>query len=123
MTALPPDVETDLREENARLRGELRAARDRQAASAEILRTIAGAPGDAERSLQRIAEITERLFGASSVSLLIADGERWGRTHPRRRRLGADRHRDPGGACRDHVAVHAGRGLSRKPPGPRSRHR
>src|ERR1700692_4275279 len=80
MTALPPDVGTDLSEENALLRGELRAARDRQAASAEILRAIAGAPGDAERSLQRIAEITERLFAASSVSLLIADGERWGRT-------------------------------------------
>ena len=44
------------------------------------LRAIASASGDAERSLQRIAEITEQLFGASSVSLLIADGERWGRT-------------------------------------------
>ena len=80
MTALPPEMETDPGEENSRLKAELRAARDRLAASAEILRAIAGAPGDAERSLQQIAEITERLFGASSVSLLIADGERWGRT-------------------------------------------
>jgi two-component system NtrC family sensor kinase len=80
MSALPPAVQTDLSEENARLRDELRAAGDRQAAGAEILRAIAGAPGDAEHSLQRIAEITERLFAASSVSLLIADGERWGRT-------------------------------------------
>ncbi len=80
MTALPPAVETDLSAENERLRGELREARDRPAAGAEPLRTSAGAPGDAVRSLQRIAEITERLFGASSVSLLIADGERWGRT-------------------------------------------
>ena len=80
MTSLPPDVETDLREENARLRAELRAAQDRQAAGAEILRAIASASGDAERSLRRIAEITEQLFGASSVSLLIAAaGERWGR--------------------------------------------
>src|SRR6202047_5645588 len=79
MTSLPPDVETDLREENARLRAELRAARDRQAAGAEILRAIASTSGDAERSLRRIAEITEQLFGASSVSLLIAAaGERWG---------------------------------------------
>src|SRR5579863_4053947 len=80
MTALSPDVEADLREENARLRGELRAARDRQAASAEVLRAIADTSGDAERALERIAETTERLFGASSVSLHIADGERWGRT-------------------------------------------
>jgi two-component system NtrC family sensor kinase len=79
MTALPPDVETDLREENARLTRELRAARDRQAASAEILRAVAGAPGDAKRLLQRIAEITERLFGASSVTIRTIEGEEWGR--------------------------------------------
>jgi two-component system NtrC family sensor kinase len=101
MTALPPAVETDLSEENERLRGELRAARDRQAAGAEILRTIAGAPGDAERSLQRIAEITERLFGASSVSLLIADGERWGRTI----RVGAGSERIATAIPLAHVAI------------------
>jgi GAF domain-containing protein len=101
MTALPPDVETDLSEENTRLRGELRAARDRQAAGAEILRTIAGAPGDAERSLQQIAEITERLFGASSVSLLIADGERWGRTI----RVGAGSERIATAIPLAHVAI------------------
>jgi two-component system NtrC family sensor kinase len=66
--------------ETERLKRELRAALDRQAASAEILSAIASAPGDAERVLQRIAEITERLFRASSVSLLISDGERWGLT-------------------------------------------
>ena len=65
MTALPPDVVADLRRENARLQAELRAARDRQTASAEILRTIAGVSGDAERSLHQIAETTARLFGAS----------------------------------------------------------
>jgi two-component system, NtrC family, sensor kinase len=80
MTALPPDVETDLREENARLRGELRTARDRQAAGAEILRTISSASGDVERSLQQIAETTARLFGASSVALRIASGNEWSRT-------------------------------------------
>jgi GAF domain-containing protein len=101
MTSLPPDVDTDLREENTRLRRELRAARDRQAASAEILRTIAGAPGDAERSLRQIAEITERLFGASSVTVLIADGERWGRTI----RVGAGSERIAAAIPLAHVAI------------------
>jgi len=66
--------------ENARLKSELAAARDRQAASAEVMRLISASPGDADQTLRRIAEIAERLFGASSVSLLIADGARWGRT-------------------------------------------
>src|SRR3984957_9746484 len=68
------------RSENARLKRELHAARDRQAASAEVMRLISASPGDADQTLLRIAEIAERLFGASSVSLLIAEGERWGRT-------------------------------------------
>src|ERR1700737_1566043 len=80
MTALPPDVVADLRLENARLLTELRAARDRQTASAEILRTIASTSGDAERSLQQSADTTARLFGASSVTVLIADGHEWGKT-------------------------------------------
>ena len=75
MTALPPDVADDLRQENARLNAELRAARDRQEASAEILRAIAGTAGDAEQSLRQIAETTARLFGASSVTLNIAAGD------------------------------------------------
>src|SRR5947209_4928819 len=76
MTALPPAVLDDLRQENAQIRAELRAARDRQAASAEILRAVASAPGDAGRSLQQIAEISARLFGAPSVSIqLVQDGE------------------------------------------------
>ena len=66
--------------ENTRLLAEQRAALERQTASAEILRTIASAPGDAGRSLQQIAETTARLFGASSVSIRIADGDRWGQT-------------------------------------------
>ena len=108
MTALPPDVVADLSrlvaeleqrleqsfaahdeaiaqqaaaaQENARLRDELAAAREREAASAAILRTISGVSGDAERSLPQIAEITARLFGASSVRIrLVEDGE-WGST-------------------------------------------
>src|ERR1700736_4505485 len=80
MTALPEDVVADLRRENARLQAELRAAVDRQAASAEILCAIASAPGDAERSLQQVAETTARLFGASSVTIRIARGDEWGQS-------------------------------------------
>jgi len=64
-------------EENARLRTELAVARERQAASADILGTISNAPGNAAASLQRIAETTARLFDAASVSIRIADGNEW----------------------------------------------
>jgi two-component system, NtrC family, sensor kinase len=80
MTALPPDVATDLTQENARLQAELRTARDRQSATAEILSAIASAPGDAERSLQQIAETSARLFGAPSATIHIAEGDGWART-------------------------------------------
>jgi two-component system, NtrC family, sensor kinase len=80
MTALPPEVVVDLAQDNARLRAELRAAGERQAASAEILRAIANAKGDAEQSLMQIAEITARLFDAPSATLSIADGDKWQRT-------------------------------------------
>src|ERR1700694_4262580 len=108
MTALPQDVVTDLRRraadleqqlqsglaeredaiaqqaatalENARLQDELRAGLDRQTASAEILRTIASTSGDAERSLQQIAETTARLFGGQSVRIRIAENNEWSRT-------------------------------------------
>src|SRR5882724_2506395 len=108
MTALPQDVVADLSrlvaeveqrleasfaahdqaialqaataQENARLRYELAAARDRQAGSAEVLHAIAGTSGDAEQSLTQIAETTARLFGAPSVTIHLADGDDWGRT-------------------------------------------
>ena len=41
--------------ENVRLTAELRTAGEREAASAEILRTIGSVSGNAERSLQQIA--------------------------------------------------------------------
>jgi two-component system NtrC family sensor kinase len=78
MTALSPDVVADLKQENARLSAELRAARDRQAGSAEILRTIGSVSGDAEQSLYQIAETTKRLFEASSVTIFVAKGDQWG---------------------------------------------
>jgi two-component system, NtrC family, sensor kinase len=80
MTALPEDVVADLRQENARLSVELGTARDRQNATAEILSAIAGMSGDAERSLQQIAETTARLFGAPSATIHIAEGDGWART-------------------------------------------
>jgi two-component system, NtrC family, sensor kinase len=78
MTAPAPDVVADLERENARLQAELRAARDRQAGSAEILRTIGSVSGDAEQSLYQIAETTKRLFEASSVTIFVAKGDQWG---------------------------------------------
>ncbi|WP_249780082.1 GAF domain-containing protein [Bradyrhizobium sp. dw_411] len=87
--------------ENARLKSELRTARDRQAASAEVMRLISASPGDADQTLRRIAEITERLFDASSVTLLIADGERWGQTI----RVGAGSERITTAIPLAHVAI------------------
>jgi signal transduction histidine kinase len=72
---------TNLRRENKRLFNEAQQALERQNAIAEILRSIAGGPGDAERSLRQIAETSARLFGAPSVSIqLVQDGE-WGNAY------------------------------------------
>src|ERR1700739_2509113 len=57
--------------ENTRLFKETQQALERQDASAEILRTIASAPGDAGRSLQQSAQTRARLFGAPSVSIQL----------------------------------------------------
>src|ERR1700674_4604825 len=79
--------------EHAWLLTELRTTRDRQAASAEILRAIASTQGDAERPLQPIPETTARLFGASSVSLNIAGGDEWARmirVGPSSQRVGSE---------------------------------
>jgi GAF domain-containing protein len=108
MTTLPQDVEADLRRRifelerrleqavaqrdeaierttatalvNFRLQNELRASVERQNASAEILRTIAGGPNDAEQALQRIAETTARFFNAAGVTIRIAEGDEWVKT-------------------------------------------
>jgi two-component system, NtrC family, sensor kinase len=78
MTALSQDVVADLTRENARLLAELNTARERQAGSAEILRTIGSVSGDAEQSLYQIAETTKRLFEAFSVTIFVAEGDAWG---------------------------------------------
>jgi signal transduction histidine kinase len=91
MTALPHDAVADQKRvvadlerqlqsaltQNSHLQGELGIARDRQSASADILRSIAGASGDAGQSLTQIAETSMRLFGASSATIQIAEGDGW----------------------------------------------
>src|SRR6185369_7830868 len=105
-------------EENARLRTELAVARERQAASADILGTISNAPGNAAASLQRIAETTARLFDAASVSIRIADGNEWSlsirfgagseriaATVPEEQRRAGGRNL-PGTVCRENRQIH-----------------
>jgi GAF domain-containing protein len=65
---------------NFRLKSELRAATERQNASAEILNAIANTHGDAGQALQRIAETTQHFFNAASVTIRIAEGDRWVQT-------------------------------------------
>ncbi len=60
--------------ENARLITETREALEQQTATAEVLRTIANSPAEAERALDTIAQVTGRLFGASSVNIRHLDG-------------------------------------------------
>lgn len=61
--------------ENARLRGELTIARDRQSASAEILRTIAASPSDARPVFAAIASSSKRLLGGFSATVLQFIGD------------------------------------------------
>ena len=151
MTALPKDVAADLRRrvaeleqklqsglaerdeaiaqqaatalENARLLNELRAGLDRQTASAEILRTIASAPGDAERALQQIAETTARLFGGQSVRIRIVENDQWSRTIS----VGASAKRIDAELSAAQMRIGArnlpGTGVARKPADPYSRPR
>ncbi|GGI34041.1 GAF domain-containing protein [Bradyrhizobium guangdongense] len=67
--------------ETERLQRELAQSRERQAASSEVLATIAGTSGDADSALQQIAETTARLFGASSVSIQLAENGEWGKAY------------------------------------------
>ena len=62
------------------LKEQLKTSKRQQQASAEILRAVANTSGDAEHSLQRIAETTARLFGASSVRIRLVKDSEWGST-------------------------------------------
>jgi GAF domain-containing protein len=55
------------------LQGELAQARERLAATTDILGAIAASPGDADGSLRKIAQTAARLFGALGVSFHIAE--------------------------------------------------
>jgi GAF domain-containing protein len=54
--------------ENARLLSELRESLDRQTATADILRVIAGTPEDSKRALDTIAETASRMFDTANVN-------------------------------------------------------
>jgi len=75
MTALPQDVLADLRQENAHLQAELRAARDRQAASAEIQKVIAASPADVQPVFDVIVERAVRLCGGHMGRVYRYDGD------------------------------------------------
>ncbi|WP_193760181.1 GAF domain-containing sensor histidine kinase [Bradyrhizobium yuanmingense] len=61
--------------EIAQLRAELAAARDRQSASAEILRTIAASPSDARPVFTAVAASAKRLLGGFSATVLQFIGD------------------------------------------------
>lgn len=75
MTNSPNDIAAELAAENARLRSELTIARDRQSASAEILRTIAASPSDARPVFEAIASSSKRLLGGFSATVLQFIGD------------------------------------------------
>ena len=75
MTNSPNDIAAELAAENARLRSELTIARDRQNASAEILRTIAASPSDARPVFEAIASSSKRLLGGFSATVLQFIGD------------------------------------------------
>jgi adenylate cyclase len=60
--------------ENARLLNELRESLDRQTATANILRVIAGTPEDSKGALDKIAETALRMFDATNVNFRRLEG-------------------------------------------------
>ena len=75
MTDPSHDVAEELAAENARLRSALATARDRQSASAEILRTIAASPSDARPVFAAIASSSRRLLDGFSATVLQFIGD------------------------------------------------
>jgi signal transduction histidine kinase len=75
MANSPNDIAAELAAENARLRSELAIARDRQSASAEILRNIAASPSDARPVFAAIASSSKRLLGGFSATVLQFIGD------------------------------------------------
>ncbi|GLR93856.1 MULTISPECIES: GAF domain-containing sensor histidine kinase [Bradyrhizobium] len=75
MTNPPKDIAAEVAAENARLRSELAIARDRQSASAEILRTIAASPSDARPVFAAIASSSKHLLSGFSATVLQFIGD------------------------------------------------
>lgn len=75
MTDPSHDVADELAAENAQLRSALATARDRQNASAEILRTIAASPSDARPVFEAIASSSRRLLDGFSATVLQFIGD------------------------------------------------
>src|SRR6516162_1602774 len=68
-------AQTVIAMENARFIIETREALEQQTATAEVLRTIANSPADAESALDTIAQVTSRLFDASNVNIRRLDAD------------------------------------------------
>jgi GAF domain-containing protein len=60
--------------ENTRLLNELRESLDRQTATADILRVIAGTPEDSKNALDTIAETASRMFDVAHVNFRRLEG-------------------------------------------------
>ncbi|WP_245471790.1 GAF domain-containing protein [Bradyrhizobium nanningense] len=69
MAALPQDVVADLQQENARLLAELRAAQDRESATADILKIIASSPSEVKPVFDAIARQANALLGGFSTTV------------------------------------------------------
>nr|WP_249153354.1 GAF domain-containing protein [Bradyrhizobium diazoefficiens] len=75
MAALPQDVVADLQRENARLLAELRAAQDRETATADILKIIASSPSEVKPVFDAIASQANALLaGFSTTVFRFIDG-------------------------------------------------
>jgi GAF domain-containing protein len=75
MPALPQDVVADLQQENARLAAELRAAQDRENATADILKIIASSPSEVRPVFEAIAKRANALLGGFSTTVFrFVDG-------------------------------------------------
>jgi hypothetical protein len=61
--------------ENVRLFNETKEALERQTATAEILKVIAGTPADAQPVFEAIAQSALRVFGAWHVGVMWRDGD------------------------------------------------
>src|SRR6476620_11085054 len=86
-----------LEAENAHLRRELAAACERQAASEEVLRVIAGSPGELQNVFQALLANATRICEASfgNLHLYEADAFRRVALHNAPEAYAADQQRDP----------------------------